>query len=123
MLCYTDSNAMWMRERYAKRNRSSRPELLCKKGILKNFAKFIGKHLCQSHLFNKITGLRSLSLLNFIKKETLAQVFSCEFCEIFKNNNFYRTPLVAASEESVLPISTVIRKVSVCKININQGWN
>ena len=25
---------------------------------------------------------------NFIKKETLAQVFSCEFCEIFKNNFF-----------------------------------
>ena len=23
---------------------------------------------------------------NFIKKETLAQVFSCEFCEISKNN-------------------------------------
>ena len=22
---------------------------------------------------------------NFIEKETLAQVFSCEFCEIFKN--------------------------------------
>ena len=34
---------------------------------------------------------------NFIKKETLAQVFSCEFCEIFKNTYFYRTPLVAAS--------------------------
>ena len=25
---------------------------------------------------------------NFIKKETLAQVFSCEFCEIFKNTFF-----------------------------------
>ena len=25
---------------------------------------------------------------NFIKKETLAQVFSCEFCEISKNNFF-----------------------------------
>ena len=25
---------------------------------------------------------------NFIKKETLAQVYSCEFCEIFKNNYF-----------------------------------
>ena len=25
------------------------------------------------------------SACNFIKKETLAQVFSCEFCEIFKN--------------------------------------
>ena len=34
---------------------------------------------------------------NFIKKETLAQVFSCEFSEISKKN-FYRTPLVAASE-------------------------
>ena len=34
---------------------------------------------------------------NFIKKETLAQVFSCEFCKISKNIFFYRTPLVAAS--------------------------
>ena len=25
---------------------------------------------------------------NFIKKESLAQVFSCEFCEIFKNTFF-----------------------------------
>ena len=33
----------------------------------------------------------------FIKKETLAQVFSCEFCEISKNTFFHRTPLVAAS--------------------------
>ena len=29
---------------------------------------------------------------------TLTQVFSCEFCEIFKNTCFYRTPLVAAFE-------------------------
>ena len=29
---------------------------------------------------------------NFIKKETLAQVFACEFCEISKNTFFYRTP-------------------------------
>ena len=33
--------------------------------------------------------------LHLYKKETLAQVFSCEFCEIFKNTFFYRTPLVA----------------------------
>ena len=31
------------------------------------------------------------------KKNTLAQVFSCEFCEISKNTFLYRTPLVAAS--------------------------
>ena len=36
-------------------------------------------------------------LKNFIKKETLAQVFSCEFCKISKNTFFHRTPLVAAS--------------------------
>ena len=34
---------------------------------------------------------------DFIKKETLAQILSCEFCEISKNTFSYRTPLVAAS--------------------------
>ena len=34
---------------------------------------------------------------NFIKKETLAQVFSCEFCESSKNTFSYRAPLTAAS--------------------------
>ena len=29
---------------------------------------------------------------NFIKKETLAQVFSCEFYKNFKNTFFHRTP-------------------------------
>ena len=36
---------------------------------------------------------------NFIKKETMAQVFSCKFCESFKNAYFYRKPLVAVSEK------------------------
>ena len=38
-----------------------------------------------------------IKFFNFIKKETLALVFSCEFYEISKNNFFHRTPLVAAS--------------------------
>ena len=29
---------------------------------------------------------------NFIKKENLAQVFSCEFCKVSKNTFCYRTP-------------------------------
>ena len=33
--------------------RSSHPEVLCKKGILRNFVKLTGKHLCQSLFFNK----------------------------------------------------------------------
>ena len=66
--------------------------MFCKKGVLRNFEKIIGKHLCQSHLFNKVADLRPKAC-NFIKKETLAQVFSYEFCEISKSTYFYRTPL------------------------------
>ena len=38
---------------------------------------------------------------NFIKKETMAQVFSCEFCKISKSNFFYRAPRLAASPFTV----------------------
>ena len=63
--------------------KSSNLKSSVKKGVLKNFAKFTGKHLCQI-LFNKVAGQAS----NFIKKETLVQVLSSEFCEISKNTIF-----------------------------------
>ena len=66
--------------------RSSRTEVCCKKGVFKDFAKFIGKHQCWSLSFNKV------------EKQTLTLVFSCEFCENLKNNFFYRTRPVAASD-------------------------
>ena len=34
-----------------------------KKGVLRNFPKLTGKHLCQSLFFNKVAGLRPASLL------------------------------------------------------------
>ena len=37
--------------------RSSRPEVFCKKGVLRNFGKFAGKHLCPSLFSNKVAGL------------------------------------------------------------------
>ena len=49
------------------------------KGVLRNFAKFTGKHLCQSLFFNKVAGLKPLA-------------FTSEFFEIFKNtygDSFY----------------------------------
>ena len=73
--------------------RSSRPEVFCNKRVLRNVTNFTGKHLCKSLFFNKVSGLTC----NFIKKETQAQVFSCESCEISKNTFFHRTHLVAAS--------------------------
>ena len=90
--------------------RGTHAEVFCNKGVLRNFAKFTGKHLCESLVFNKVAGLRPTLLkkrlwhrcfpeaFNFTKKETLALVFFCEFCEISKNTFYYRTLLVAASE-------------------------
>ena len=68
--------------------------MFCKKGALRNFAKFTGKNLGQGLFFNKVAGLRPTTLF---EKESLAQLFSCEFCEIFKNTFFYGTPRVATS--------------------------
>ena len=77
------------------KDRGSRLEEFCKKVVLRNFAKFTGKHLCQSIFFlNKVAGLRPAILL---KKEILAQVFACEFCEISKNIFSYRTSPVAVN--------------------------
>ena len=50
------------------------PEVFCKKGVLKNFTKFTGKHLCQSLFFNKVAEYR------------------CFPVKIFQNTFFYRTP-------------------------------
>ena len=66
---------------------SSHRRYSMKKGVLKNFTKFTGKHLCESLFFNKDADLRP-EACNFIEKETLAQVVSCEFCEISKNTFF-----------------------------------
>ena len=41
--------------------------------------------------------IRSSHPHNFIKKETLGQVFSCEFCEISKSTFSFRTTPVTAS--------------------------
>ena len=56
--------------------KGSRPEEFYTKGVLKNF----------------------VSACSFIKKETLAQVFSYEFCEIFKNTFFVEHLRATASD-------------------------
>ena len=38
--------------------RSSHPEVFCKEGVHRNFAKFTGKHLYQSLFFDKVAGFR-----------------------------------------------------------------
>ena len=68
-------------------NGSSQRSWSVTEGLLKNFEKFTGKHLCQGLSLKKIAGWDA-EAWNFMKKETLTQVFSCEFCEIYKNTFF-----------------------------------
>ena len=42
---------------------STHLEVFDKKPVLRHFAKFTGKHLCQSFFFNKLAGLRHATLL------------------------------------------------------------
>ena len=67
-------------------HRSSHRRCFVKKGVLRNLAKFTGKHLYQRHFLIK------LQACNFIKTESLAKVFSCEFCEI-SNKTFFTEDL------------------------------
>ena len=66
--------------------RSSHTSVFCLNGIRKNFANS-----------QETPVQKSLFLEIFITKETPIQVVFCEFCEIFKNTIFCRTPPVAAS--------------------------
>ena len=61
------------------------------KGVLRNFTKFAVKHLRQSLFLNKVS----------IKKETLAQMLSCEFSEISTNTFFIYHLWATASEYHV----------------------
>ena len=64
------------------KDRSSLPEVFCKKCVLENFAKFTEKHQCHS------------LLILFFNKKTLAQVF-VNLAKIFS----YRTLSLAASSK------------------------
>ena len=87
--------------------------MFCIKSVLRNFSKFTGKHLCPRLFFNKVADL----VCNFIKKESVAQVLSCEFCEISKNTFFYRAHSVVAS------VSLCdIMKLNFCDIKISSTF-
>ena len=74
-------------------------EMFVGKGVLKNFVNLTGNRLCCSLFLKNLEAWKlfrrtsvndcfctALAPCNFIEKETLAQVFSCGFCEICKDN-------------------------------------
>ena len=65
--------------------RSNPPNVFCKKGVLKHFSKFTGKHLSWILFFNKVAGLRPATLL---KKKIPHRYFLVNF------EKFLRAPFL-----------------------------
>ena len=86
-----ESNAIAIRQTLEKLGldianmRSSRPEMFCKKGVLRNFTKFTGKHQCQSLFFNKVAALRPATLL---KKRLWHWCFPVNFAKFLRTAFF-----------------------------------
>ena len=76
---------------FTKSNKQKQPpQVLCRKGVLRNFAKFTGKELCQS-------------LFSLLKKRLWHRCLHVNFAKFLKAPFFkkiWRTPPVAASEQS-----------------------
>ena len=64
-------------------SRSSHRRCSVRKGVLRNFAKLTGKHLCQRLLFNKVAGLTTLFKMRLCHK-----CFPVDFAK------FLRTPFL-----------------------------
>ena len=87
-------------------SRSSRPEMFCKKRVLRNFAKFTGKHFLGESLFY------SLRPENLLRWSLWHRWFPVNFVNSFKNTLFYRT-------------SSLVTSVKACnftKIRLRQGY-
>ena len=69
-LCESRSFKIWKKQPLEEFN---------KKCAFKNFEKLTGEHLRGSLFFNNVAGLRPAKI------KTPAQVFSCQFYEIFEN--------------------------------------
>ena len=87
------SNFLVANLRSLRGNRRSHRRCSVRNGILRKLAKFTGKHLCQSLFFNKVSGLRSLTLL---KRRLWHRCFPMNFAK------FLRTPILKNTSERVL---------------------
>ena len=78
-----------MKAKYRSRHR----RCSLKKGVLRNFEKFTGKHLCQRLFLNKVEGLRPATLL---KKSLWHKYFPVNFAK------FLRTPFLQSTSGRML---------------------
>ena len=76
LVSFKDYFSLVMSRKY----RSSRPDVFCEKGVVKNFAKFTGKHLCLSLFFNKVAGAAS----NLLQKRLWHRCFPVNFVKFLR---------------------------------------
>ena len=92
-------------------NRSSHQRCSIKKGVLRNFAKFLRKRLCQSLFFNKVAGLRAAILL---KKRLWHTCFPMNFAKFqtapFLQNTSWRLLLM---QSNFLSLYSLIKNFSI----------
>ena len=72
---------MWYLDAFLVFDRSSHQRCSVKKGVLRNFTKFTGKHLCQSLFFSKVAGLMPATLL---KKRLWHSRFPVNFAKFLR---------------------------------------
>ena len=102
-----------------KSHKSSHRRCFVKKGALRNFAKLTGKHLIQSLFLNEVTDRPEAG--NFIKREALALVFFCEFCNFSKNTFLQNTSgrLLLVSTYCTIQIHTESELTRVTTMALN----
>ena len=91
--------------------RSSHQRCSVRKGVLRNFAKFTGKHLRQSLFFNKVAVLRPATLL---KKRLWHRCFPVNFAK------FLRTPFLQnTSGRMLLKFPVLKTRTRVAPVYLN----
>ena len=97
--------------------RNSHRRCSVKKGVFRNFAKFIGKHLRQRLFFNKVAGLRPATLL---KKNLWHRCFPVSFCEISKNTFFTDHLRTTASESFLNAFKAFLKSLDQRQIRVKR---
>ena len=82
--------------------------MFCKKGVLRNFAKFTGKHLCRNLFFNKVAMARKSSKLYITTKTSKnTKIYSLtlrDFYEVLRidENNYVEDENEDTAERKII---------------------
>ena len=96
--------------KFHNKNQNQPPEEFEKKCVLRNFAKFIGKDLFQSHFFHKVAGLRPIKkcLRTPVLKNTsgrlLLKIKYQTFKNLFQIFLIYEFPFRKAGESFIVSL-------------------